>query len=336
MRFAQEGAEDSLEAAAVDLAQLNLDPELDSLIGIAASGRTPYVLGCLEYAKRKVGCVTIGVACSTPSGMSKSGVVDYMIEAVTGPEVVTGSTRMKAGTATKLVLNMLSTGVMIKVGKTYGNMVRFMLSFMSRRAARLTNSLQMVDLKTSNLKLQQRSRNIIRKLGGPSCPPTDTEIDALLANCNGSVKLVLATLGLESTVDEARKRLDEAGGSLSTVLESKKKELTKSKQDDEMVLYIDGGGTKCAAVIMGQNSNIGEAEAGPCNVYVSPVSPAPCTQLTIPQGWTSTWTLHSLLLSSQPSVLLIHSSPPPRPRLTFDPPNSRLSGSVSRATTAQK
>ncbi|KAK2753614.1 hypothetical protein FQN54_007391 [Arachnomyces sp. PD_36] len=245
MRIAQEGAEDSLEAPSIDLTPLNLDPELDSLIGIAASGRTPYVLGCLEYAKREVGCVTIGVACSTPSAMGESGVVDYMIEAVTGPEVVTGSTRMKAGTATKLVLNMLSTGVMIKVGKTYGNM--------------------MVDLKASNLKLQQRSRNIIRKLGGPACPTTDAEIDALLASCNGSVKLVLATLGLEVTVDEARERLDDAGGSLSSVLKSKNQEVAKY-QDDEMVLYVDGGGTKCAAVIMGRDSRIGEGEAGPCNV----------------------------------------------------------------------
>lgn len=123
MRIAQEGAEDNTEAAASDLSSLNLNPELDSLIGIAASGRTPYVLGAMEYAK-KLGCITIGLACSDPSAMSTTeGLADYMISAVTGPEVVTGSTRMKAGTATKLVLNMLSTGIMIKIGKTYGNMV---------------------------------------------------------------------------------------------------------------------------------------------------------------------------------------------------------------------
>lgn len=101
---------------------MNLDPELDSLIGIAASGRTPYVLGCLAYAKN-LGCVTIGVACASPSSMEKSKTVDFMISPITGPEVVTGSTRLKAGTATKLVLNMLSTGTMIRTGKTYGNMV---------------------------------------------------------------------------------------------------------------------------------------------------------------------------------------------------------------------
>jgi N-acetylmuramic acid 6-phosphate etherase len=128
LRHAQEGAEDDVSAARDDLRSLELDPDRDSLIGIATSGRTPYVLSCLEFAK-SLGCITIGVACSEPSAMSESAIVDHMISVVTGPEVVTGSTRMKAGTGTKLVLNMISTGLMIKVGKTYGNMVniRFQL-----------------------------------------------------------------------------------------------------------------------------------------------------------------------------------------------------------------
>ena len=123
LRSAKEGAEDSLEGAVNDLGVLDLDGEKDSLIGIASSGRTPYVLSSLAFAKSK-GCITIGIACSAPSAMSKSGDVDFMIEAVTGPEVVTGSTRMKAGTATKLILNMLSSGIMIRIGKTFGNIVR--------------------------------------------------------------------------------------------------------------------------------------------------------------------------------------------------------------------
>jgi N-acetylmuramic acid 6-phosphate etherase len=123
IRHAQEGAEDDVAAAIRDLEALRLQGSVDSLIGIAASGRTPYVLSCLSYAKSR-GCVTLGVACTQPSAMSRSGNVDFMISPIVGPEVVTGSTRMKAGTATKLVLNMLSTGVMIKIGKTYGNMVR--------------------------------------------------------------------------------------------------------------------------------------------------------------------------------------------------------------------
>lgn len=122
IRRAQEGAEDSIQAGEADMADLKLDPGIDSLIGIAASGRTPYVLGCLAFAKR-LGCLTIGVACAKPSAMSCTGDVDFLIAPLPGPEVVTGSTRLKAGTATKLVLNMLSTGTMIRVGKTYGNMV---------------------------------------------------------------------------------------------------------------------------------------------------------------------------------------------------------------------
>ena len=126
LRHAQEGAEDDVEAAVRDLKTLNLDGERDSLIGIAASGRTPYVLSCLQYAKL-VGCNTIGIASSYPSAMSECGQVDHMINVITGPEVVTGSTRMKAGTATKLVLNMLSTATMMRTGKTYGNVVSMIL-----------------------------------------------------------------------------------------------------------------------------------------------------------------------------------------------------------------
>jgi N-acetylmuramic acid 6-phosphate etherase len=122
LRHAQEGAEDDVSAAENDLKALALNSDRDSLIGIAASGRTPYVLSCLEFAK-SLGCKTIGIACCDPSAMSQSGNVDYMISVVTGPEVVTGSTRLKAGTGTKFVLNMISTGIMIKVGKTFGNMV---------------------------------------------------------------------------------------------------------------------------------------------------------------------------------------------------------------------
>lgn len=122
IRRAQEGAEDSSHDGRKDLVGLKLDPERDSIIGIAASGRTPYVLGALDYAK-SIGALTIGVACVFPSSMHDSGTVDVMISPLPGPEIVTGSTRLKAGTATKLVLNMLSTGTMIKAGKTYGNMV---------------------------------------------------------------------------------------------------------------------------------------------------------------------------------------------------------------------
>ena len=134
LRSAKEGAEDSQEAAVEDLDALDLDGKTDSLVGIAASGRTPYVLSSLAFAKSK-GCVTIGIACSAPSAMSDCGDVDFMINAVTGPEIVTGSTRMKAGSATKLVLNMLSTGVMIKTGKTFGNIVSRMRSLQHKHSS---------------------------------------------------------------------------------------------------------------------------------------------------------------------------------------------------------
>lgn len=123
LRHAKEGAEDSRSGAEQDLQPFRLDPELDSLIGIASSGRTPYVLGGLKYAK-SLGCLTIGLVCVEPSAVADEGNAHYLIAPVTGPEVVTGSTRMKAGTATKLVLNMISSGIMIRIGKTFGNMVR--------------------------------------------------------------------------------------------------------------------------------------------------------------------------------------------------------------------
>lgn len=128
LRNAKEGAEDDRSAAKTDLDAFNIDPDLDALIGIASSGRTPYVLGGLEYAK-SIGCTTVGVVCVKPSAVATEGNADFVISAVTGPESVTGSTRMKAGTATKLVLNMISTGIMIRLGKTYGNLVR--IDFMS-------------------------------------------------------------------------------------------------------------------------------------------------------------------------------------------------------------
>ena len=142
MFTAQEGAEDSLELAAKDLAYYNLS-EKDSVIGLAASGRTPYVLGGLRYA-RQVGALTGSISCVKNAEISEAA--DYPIEAVTGAEAIMGSTRMKAGTAQKLILNMVSTSVMIKLGKVYQN--------------------YMVDVKPTNKKLVVRSKNMIRTLTG--------------------------------------------------------------------------------------------------------------------------------------------------------------------------
>ena len=251
LRHAQEGAEDDVEAAAADLKALNLDGRIDSLIGIAASGRTPYVLSCLAYA-HLVGCNTIGVACTIPSVIGQSGHVDHMISAVTGPEVVTGSTRLKAGTATKLVLNMLSTGTMINVGKTFGNI--------------------MIDVKATNAKLRQRARNILRTICGGRCPSSDADLDDLLHRCDGSVKLAAASLMLERPVSEARGRLQAAGDMLAKVLD----EATQAVDQETgppvngmsnmgYILCVDGGGSKCAAVIRDRFGGLWRGEAGPCN-----------------------------------------------------------------------
>ncbi|CAN6606407.1 hypothetical protein TRVA0_003S01442 [Trichomonascus vanleenenianus] len=215
-----EGAEDSPEHGKAALEELNIDPSLDTVVGIASSGRTPYVLGGLAYAKQ-LGCTTVGISCASPSEMEVSGTVDHLITPITGPEVVTGSTRMKAGTATKLVLNMFSTGIMIKIGKTYGNL--------------------MVDVKASNLKLQERSRRIIRAVAGTllyliedvaskritSAPielstlPEDearARLDELIKACDGSVKLAIAVAKSGLTPVEAQTELIVAGGVLDRVL----------------------------------------------------------------------------------------------------------------------
>ncbi|EXJ62790.1 hypothetical protein A1O7_03229 [Cladophialophora yegresii CBS 114405] len=246
IRHAQEGAEDDADAAVQDLEALHLHGPVDSLIGIAASGRTPYVLSCLAYAKR-LGCATIGVACTEPSAMSKTNIVDYMISPIVGAEVVTGSTRMKAGTATKLVLNMLSTGTMIKLGKTFGNM--------------------MVDLKATNLKLQQRSRNILRTVCGLRCPKSDEDLDNLLHNCDGSVKLAITTLSLGVSVSEAGRRLDATGGVLANLLEQVSTPwLPQNSESQRYLLCVDGGGSKCAAAVLSVDGEYGQGVSSGCNV----------------------------------------------------------------------
>ncbi|KAK4501436.1 hypothetical protein PRZ48_007245 [Zasmidium cellare] len=249
LRSAIEGAEDDAEAAVKDLKMRELDGEKDCLIGIAASGRTPYVLGGLAWAKRQ-GCVTVGVACSNPSAMSRNGDVDFMIEAVTGAEVVTGSTRMKAGTATKLVLNMISTGVMIKIGKTYGNI--------------------MIDVKPTNVKLKQRARGFLREICGHRCPVLDEALDATLEACGRSVKLAAVVIWFNIPVAEAQRRLDDANGVLANALQPPRTPITPGRNAKTFYLCVDGGGTKTHAVITsfdGLNAGGMEAEgnAGPCN-----------------------------------------------------------------------
>ncbi|WP_330305455.1 MULTISPECIES: N-acetylmuramic acid 6-phosphate etherase [unclassified Streptomyces] len=163
-----EGAEDSKELAAADLEKLALTPD-DTVVGISASGRTPYAVGAVEHAHTR-GALTIGLSCNAHSALAAAA--EHGIEVVVGPELLTGSTRLKAGTAQKLVLNMLSTITMIRLGKTYGNL--------------------MVDVRASNEKLRARSRRIVALATGAS----DEEIERALAATDGEVKnAILAILG---------------------------------------------------------------------------------------------------------------------------------------------
>jgi N-acetylmuramic acid 6-phosphate etherase len=168
---AVEGAEDDPDRGAADLTALNAN-ENDLVVGIATSGRTPYVLGAMAEARRR-GAATVGVACNRPSLIGQA--VDLEIAPLVGPEIISGSTRLKGGTATKMVLNMISTGAMVRIGKTLGNW--------------------MVDLQPSNEKLRIRSRRILRDLVGLD----DDRASQILALCGGNLKraLVVAFTGLE-------------------------------------------------------------------------------------------------------------------------------------------
>ena len=188
----QEGAEDRLEAAVEDLEKHGVK-QGDFLIGIAASGTTPYVRRALAHA-RSVGASTALVACSPPPEEALKH-ADVAIVAVTGPEVVTGSTRMKAGTATKLILNTITTGAMIRIGKTFGNL--------------------MVDLRATNDKLKDRSERIVMEIAGLD----RANARQVLGQSGGVVKtaIVMSMLGL--TRDEAEKRLAEKGGVIRRVVD---------------------------------------------------------------------------------------------------------------------
>jgi N-acetylmuramic acid 6-phosphate etherase len=187
---AVEGAEDHPEQAVIDLKAIGLSGA-DVLVGIATSGRTPYVIGGLKYA-RELGAFAIGLACN--DGSALAGVADLMITPVVGPEVLSGSTRLKAGTATKLVLNMLTTGAMVLLGKTYGNL--------------------MVDLKATNTKLVERTRRMVAALTGLS----EEAAERKLAECDGELKTAVVAHERGVSADEARDLLVQAGGQLRGAL----------------------------------------------------------------------------------------------------------------------
>lgn len=188
---AKEGAEDSAELGITDIKSHHITVR-DIVVGLSASGRTPYVVGALTYAKKQ-GAAAIAVVCSpdSPAGAC----ADIELCARTGPEVITGSTRLKAGTAQKMILNMLSTGAMIKLGKVYGNL--------------------MVDVKASNQKLKARAQHIVMKAAG--C--TAETADAALASCQGSAKTAIVMIRLHISADKAAALLAKSHGYIAKALQ---------------------------------------------------------------------------------------------------------------------
>ena len=193
LRLSSEHSEDSPQQGAADLAAAGFAKEgrSDILVGIAASGRTPYVLGAIGYA-RQLGALTIGLSCVPGSALAQAA--DIAITPATGPEVLTGSTRLKAGTATKLVLNMISTGVMVRTGATYGNL--------------------MVNMRPTNAKLVDRAQRIIAEIVGCDAAAAAR----LLADSGNNVKtaIVMGKLSLDRVAAESR--LANANGLLRSAL----------------------------------------------------------------------------------------------------------------------
>lgn len=194
MMAAVEGAEDSAVLGKEDLEKLHLS-QSDVVVGLAASGRTPYVIGGLNYANQ-VGATTVAIACNQDSEIGR--IAKIAIEVQPGPEVLTGSTRLKAGTAQKLVLNMLSTTSMILQGKVYQNL--------------------MVDVIATNHKLERRSQIIVQEATGASID----QVSEALAQSQGHVKVAILMLLLDFDVDTARQALENHHGHLRQVLEASK------------------------------------------------------------------------------------------------------------------
>lgn len=185
---AVEGAEDDPRAAIADLDAIGLNAG-DAVVGLAASGRTPYVLAGLDHA-RAAGAATISVACNTGALISERA--DVAIEVPTGPEVLTGSTRLKAGTAQKLVCNMISTAAMVQLGKTYENL--------------------MVDVRPTNEKLSERARRIVAEA---TSRDQDTAAAALEA-AGGSAKTAIVMLLTDRDAEAAHRLLEQSGGRVRT------------------------------------------------------------------------------------------------------------------------
>lgn len=187
---AVEGAEDNFQLGAEDLQAIQFSDK-DVVVGIAASGRTPYVLGAVTYAHR-IGAKTISLTCSPRSELNE--ICDVAIVPLPGAEVITGSTRLKSGTAQKMILNMLSTSVMIKMGKVYGNL--------------------MVDVKASNEKLIERAVSIVRSATGAD----DSWVRGVLEECGYSAKTAIVMIKCNMTAEQAEDALEKVNGHISRII----------------------------------------------------------------------------------------------------------------------
>lgn len=245
-----EGAEDIPESAVQDLKSIDLSAQ-DVVLGIATSGRTPYVVAGLAYAGQ-IGAFAIGLSCNEDSELSK--VSQVTIAPVVGPEVVSGSTRLKAGTATKMILNTITTGAMVRLGKTYGNL--------------------MVDLQTTNQKLTERSKRIVTTLAGVSPP----EAERLLERCGGDAKTATVAHLRSVGPEEARRLLTESNGQLRSAIEPAGQPIADRPADpshtphqtaEGLVLGVDGGGSKTVAYLVPigatETKPVGVGKAGPSN-----------------------------------------------------------------------
>jgi N-acetylmuramic acid 6-phosphate etherase len=182
----REAIEDDAAAGATDMERLEVNGA-DAVVGLSASGRTPYTIGAVVKAK-ELGAVTIGISCNPDALLSQH--VDHPIEVMVGPEVIAGSTRLKAGTAQKTVLNIISTVAMVRLGKTFGNL--------------------MVDLRASNEKLRDRARRIVVQATGADI----NRVDGALVDASGDVKVAVVMLLSGLGADAARQRLETYGGSV--------------------------------------------------------------------------------------------------------------------------
>ena len=201
MTRAVEGAEDDAEQGAADLRGLGVT-EADLVVGIATSGRTPYVLGAIEQAKA-VGASTVGIACNRPSLLGAQ--VDLEIALLVGPEVLTGSTRLKSVTATKLVLNMITTWAMVRIGKTYGNL--------------------MVDVQTGSEKLRDRARRIVMIVTGLEYEDSDKLLRSARWNTKAAIVMHKADLTYPKALVRLKKADDSVRQAIREDLEPRLKEL---------------------------------------------------------------------------------------------------------------